>query len=316
MKLVFTDPPLVLPSETLDRIRKLPGLEVVVYEEFAADEAELLERGKDADVVVTDLTQYKSVLRGWPKLKAIVTTSVGTDHIDTAYCAERGIKVVNFPGFNARAVSEMAFAILIGLIRKVPMAQIYARGGGWDYRYFEGQELAGKTLGIVGAGNVGRELIGIARGLGMQVLVHTKRPSDARAGQLGLAGFSDFDTVLRQSDVLVVAVPANSETHHMIGAAQLAKMKPTAILVNVGRGSLVDTLALAQALYEQRLAGAAIDVIEGEPFNIQLADPRIQEMVNANNVVVTPHIGFNTLQSTQRLGERVVKELEALAKAQ
>ena len=98
MKLVFTDPPLVLQPETVERIRQMPGFEVRVYDQFAADEAELCERGKDADVIITDLTQYTTVLRQWPKLKAILTTSVGTDHIDTQYCREKGIKVVNFPG--------------------------------------------------------------------------------------------------------------------------------------------------------------------------------------------------------------------------
>ena len=209
----------------------------------------------------------------------------------------------------------MAVAILIGLLRKVPMAQSYARGGGWDYQFFEGEELAGKTLGVIGAGNIGRELVSIARGLGMDVAVHTKTPSAERAKQLGLKGFSGLDEVLRTSDVVVVAVPANSDTRHLIDAPELARMKPSGILVNVGRGSVVDTLALAKALYEEKLAGAAVDVIEGEPFNMRQADPRIQEMVNSNNVVVTPHIGFNTVQSTQRLGERVLGELEGLLKA-
>ncbi len=312
MNLVFTDPPVVLTPEIVERICRLPGLEVEQYSEFAADEAELSERGKDADIIVTDLSQYKTVLRKWPKLRAIITTSVGTDHIDTEYCAQRGIKVVNFPGYNARGVAEMAFAILISLLRKVPMANNYARGGGWDFQYFEGDELAGKTIGIIGAGNIGRELINIGHGFEMNVVAYTKNPSVERAKQLGLQKFWGFNEVLAKADFLVVAVPASNDTEHMIGSSALSRMKPDAILVNVGRGVVVDTLAVAEALYEKKLAGAALDVIEGEPFNISKADPRIQEMVNSNNVVITPHIGGITKESADRLGERLMIELEAL----
>jgi phosphoglycerate dehydrogenase-like enzyme len=312
MKLVFTDPPIALSAQTVSEIRQLPGIETAVYDSFAVDEAELYERGKDAEIIVTDLTVYRVVLRRWPKLRVIITTSVGTDHIDVAYCLERGIRVVNFPGYNARAVAEMTIAILIGLLRKVPMAQRYARGGGWDFQYFEGEELAGKTFGMIGAGNVGRELIKIAQGLEMRIMVHTAHPSRERAVALGLEGFVDLQQVLRESDFLVLAVPANLQTEHLIGVKQLAQMKVTAFLVNMGRGKLIDTVALADALYRRKLAGAALDVIEGEPFNIRQADLRIQEMINSNNVVLTPHIAFNTKESTRRLGERVIQEIAAL----
>ncbi|MDB5179213.1 MAG: D-3-phosphoglycerate dehydrogenase [Patescibacteria group bacterium] len=310
--IVFTDPPLALADKTVKAVKALAGVTVRSYEGFAADEEELYNRGKDADIIIIDMTQYTTVLRRWPKLKAIVTTSVGTDHIDVAYCRERGIQVVNFPGYNARSVAEMSIAILISLLRKVPMAQMYVRGGGWNFEYFEGRELADKTFGIVGAGNVGREMAQIALGLGMRVLCTTKHPSEERARELGIERFVDFAVLLREVDFLAVAVPADASTMHLIGAKELATMKPAAILVNAGRGSVVDTLALADALYREKLAGAALDVIENEPFDIRTVDLRIQEMVNSNNVVVTPHIAFNTYESTERLGMRLIEAVESL----
>jgi len=311
-QVVFTDPPVALSPGMVQQVLQLPGFKIRCYQEFAADTEELYERGKDAEIIITDLTQYKDVLRRWPKLEVIITTSVGTDHIDTVYCGERGIRVINFPGYNARAVAEMAIALLIALLRRVPMSQGYVKGGGWSFEYFEGRELDGKIFGLLGAGNVGRELVVIAKGLGMHPLVYTKHPSPERAAGLGVAEFVSLDAILAQADFLAIALPANAETEHLIGAKELLRMKPTAILVDTGRGKVVNTLALAQALYEQRLAGAALDVIENEPFNLRNADLRVQEMVNSNNVILTPHIAFNTRESTNRIGQRLIEELKAL----
>lgn len=314
MNIVVIDPPLVLTQQALATIKKLPA-QVKIYDTYAADQDELYERGESADILLVDITtEYKQVLRRWPRLKAIVTTSVGLDHIDLAYCAQKNIHVVNFPGFNARAVAEMTLANLITLLRRIPAAQRHVIHGGWEFQYFEGEELSGKTMGIVGAGNIGRELINIARGLGMQPLVHTQHPSAARAKELGLEKFYSLHEVLKQSDFVVLAIPATAQTQGMIGTAQLRAMKHTAILVNCARWQIVDPLALAEAIYERRIAGAALDIVAREPFDSRTADPRLQEMINSNNVILTPHIAFNTKESTQRLSNRVLRTLTELVK--
>lgn len=311
--IVFTDPTILLPK-FINEIKAIPDVSVRMYDSFPVGDEELYVRGKDAEIIVIDvLTEYKeSVLRRWPKLEAILTTSVGVNHIDVAYCEKNGIKVINFPGFNARAVAEMALANLISLLRGVPMASRNTMHGGWDYQFFEGEELAGKTMGIIGSGNVGSEMIKIGKGMSMHVMVNTKHPSKEKALNLGIDEFYTLEDVLKKSDFVILTIPANDETKNMISARALSKMKRTAYLINVARAQVVDPLALAEAIYTGEIAGAALDLIDKEPFNLNHADMRIQEMVNSYKVILTPHIAYNTRESAIRLGERIVKEMRNL----
>jgi glycerate dehydrogenase len=168
------------------------------------------------------------------------------------------------------------------------------------------------VLGVIGAGSIGTEIIEIGRGLGMSIICNTKNPSAKRAKKLGIEKFSELEEVLRKADFVVLAIPANKETEHIINKKSLKMMKETAYLVNPARAQLVDTLALAEAIYNQDIAGAALDMIETEPFDIREADLRIQEMVNSFNVIVTPHIAWNTKEAAKRLEDRVVEAVKRI----
>jgi len=309
-KIIFTDKPVVL-EKYVSRIKQMRNADITVYQDYAKDSVELIERGKGAQIVITDaiLPYSKEVLSSWPTLEIIITTSVGTDHIDLVYCKKMGIKVINFPGFNARSVAEMAFANLITLLRRIPLAQQHVKSGGWKYEPFEGEELAGKNFGIIGAGNIGQELIKIGQGMGMDIFCNTNHPSPSRAKKLKIGKFYSFDEVLQKADFIALAVPATAETENLIDAKALKKMKNSAYLINVSRYKVVDALALAKALYRKEIAGAALDVIGPEPYNLKDDNLLIQEMVNLPNVILTPHIAWNTKEASERLGERLVEKM-------
>jgi phosphoglycerate dehydrogenase-like enzyme len=309
-KIVFTEKCII--PQLISQVRTLPNTEVAAYDDYPTDTDQLYLRGKDAKIIVVDIvTQYQQdILSRWDKLETIVTTSVGINHIDTHYCQNHGIQVINFPGFNSRAVAEMAFANLISLLRKVPQADAHTRAGGWDYSIFQGEELKGKILGVIGAGNIGTQLIQIGQGLGMQILCNTKHPNPTRAAKLNIDEFVDFDRLISKADFIILAIPATKETEKIINKTVLKKMKPSAYLINPARPQLIDTLALARAIYTKEIAGAALDVIGQEPFDLRKSDLRIQEMVNSHNVILTPHIAWNTKEALKRLRNRAFEAIK------
>ncbi|MEK7530728.1 MAG: NAD(P)-dependent oxidoreductase [Patescibacteria group bacterium] len=311
--LVLTDEPFLLP-QFVKEIEALKSFSTKTYYTRAIDSEQLIERAKDADHILVDsVTQYHAnVLAKIPNLRTILTTSVGVDHIDLSYCAAHDIKVINFPGFNARSVAEAVFAYILALVRKVPAANAHVRGGGWDTFLFQGIELGDTVLGVIGSGSIGSEVIKMGQGMGMKVMCHTKNPTSEKAKRIGLTSFHSLDEVVSSSDYLVVAVPLDASTTNLISKEVIGKMKKSAIFVSIARGGTIDLFALAEALYEQRLSGAALDQLETDPYNVSLADLRLQEMANMPNVLVLPHIAFNTHEANIRLGERMVSELKKL----
>ena len=177
------------------------------------------------------------------------------------------------------------------------------------YRYFEGRELSGKTIGIIGAGNVAKKVLKIAQGYDMKTLVQTLSPSPKRAQALGIKNFSSLSEVLKKSDIVMLSVPLTSSTKHLIGKKELSKMKSDAILVNTSRQTVVDEMALAEAIVENRIGGAVLDVILTEPFYLKDQPILIQEMINLPNVIVTPHIAGVSEESSVYLGEIFVLSL-------
>lgn len=306
--------PLYLPARYVQEVAALDSaqINVTLHQDFPTDMNHRYARGKDAEIILSDpFGSYPAeLLEKWPRLKALFTTSVGTDHIDLAYCRQKNITVVNFPGYNARAVAELAFADLISLLRKVPSAHQHVKSGGWKFGLFQGSELHGKVLGVIGAGSVGREMINIGQGLNMEIICHTKHPSEERAAALKLETFYSLREVLKAADFVMLATPLNESTKYLINEQRLTMMKKGAYLINVARWQVVDPEALARALYEEHLAGAALDFVGPEPFNVRHASIEVQEMVNSANVIVTPHLGGITLESDNRLGERLVSELK------
>jgi len=264
----------------------------------------LEEQVANASALIPSMARISaSVIAAAPLLKLIAQFGAGLDGVDQAAAAARGIPVRNVPGANAQSVAELALFLMLALARRLPLHR----------RTFErrlvgdppGTELMGKTLGIVGLGATGRALARIARATGMEVIAVRRHPgADADADASWVGGPADLDALLARSAYVSLHVPTSSETLRMIDAARLARMKPTAFLVNVGRGDLVDRAALLDALRSRRIAGAGLDVYWEEP-----PDPR-DEIFSLDNVVATPHLGGTTFESLDRIATRLAALLK------
>ena len=251
-------------------------------------------RDKDALYVVTSDRVDAELLAAAPAVRIVATGSVGYNHIDLDACRARDVVVTNTPDVLTEATADMAWALLMATARRICESEHWLRAGHWKrwaWDQFLGQDLYRSTLGIVGMGRIGSAIARRARGFEMQILYCNRSPA-ANEAEIG-ARRVEREALLREADHVVLVVPYSSQTHHLIGARELAMMKPSATLVNIARGGVVDDAALAQALREGRIAAAGLDVYENEPA---LA-PGLLEVPN---VVLTPHIGSATRSS--RLG--------------
>jgi len=221
-------------------------------------------------------------------LKVISNIAVGYNNIDIAAATARGIRVTNTPGVLDNTTADLTWSLLMAAARRIAEADAYVRRGDWKIafgvQYFLGQDIHHATLGIIGMGRIGQAVARRARGFDMKVLYYNRTRLDAATEKELGATWVERDALLAQSDFVVVMAPYSPATHHLIGAAEIAKMKPTAILVNSARGGVVDDAALVQARKEKRIAGAGLDVFEGEPK----LNP---DYVKLSNVVLTPHVG-------------------------
>lgn len=269
--------------------------------------ADLLARvaDKDALYVVSSDRVDRELLEAAPKVRIVATGSVGFNHVDLAACRERGVRVTNTPDVLTEATADMAWALLMATARRVTESEHWLRAGHWRrwaWEQFLGQDLHGSTLGIVGMGRIGSAVARRARGFDMRVL-YTNRSPAANEAELGAAR-RELPDLLGEADHVVLVVPYSPQTHHLIGAVQLASMKPTATLVNIARGGVVDDAALAQALRDGRIAAAGLDVYENEPA----LNPALLEVPN---VVLTPHIGSATRSSRLGMAMLAARNLEA-----
>lgn len=254
---------------------------------------ELLARAADRDalfVVASDRVDAE-LLDACPRVRFVATGSVGFNHIDLAACAARGVGVSNTPDVLTEATADMAFTLLMAAARCVSQSERWLRDGQWRrwaFDQFLGQDVWGATIGIVGMGRIGAGVARRARGFDMKVLYHNRSvsPDEAALGATRVP----LETLLEQADHVVLVVPYSAATHHLIGAAQLARMKPTATLVNIARGGVVDDAALARALGGGRPFAAGLDVYENEPA----LHPALLALPN---VVLTPHIASATRSS-------------------
>jgi len=223
-----------------------------------------------------------------PELKVVSNIAVGYNNIDVPAATARGIRVTNTPGVLDDTTADLTWALLMAAARRIAEGDAYVRAGDWKIafgvQYFLGQDIHHATLGIIGMGRIGQAIARRASGFDMRVLYNNRsRLPEADEKRLG-ATRVERDQLLAESDFVVVMAPYSPATHHLIGAAEIARMKPTAILVNSARGGVVDDAALVQALKDKRIAGAGLDVFEGEPR----LDPGYRGL---RNVVMTPHIG-------------------------
>jgi D-3-phosphoglycerate dehydrogenase / 2-oxoglutarate reductase len=264
----------------------------------------------DREVLVlrSGVNATEEVLSTAPDLRLIVRAGSGLDNIDVEHARSRGIRVVRVAGMSGPPVAEMTFALLLSLARKVVMADRLLRAGHWPKAKLGGPLLRGKTLGVVGAGNIGALVGEMARAWGMSTIGCVKDPRDPIAREAKARGIkiTDFETVLTASDFVTLHVPLDDSTYHLIDGAALDRMRPGSLLVNMARGGVVDEKALFEALVHGRtLAGAALDVHELE------GEGTISPLHELDNVVLTPHIGAMALDSQRLIGERVVDLIAA-----
>lgn len=264
--------------------------DLIFYPDRKEDAATLVERSQGADIVVLSNIPYrKDVIEKCPALKKICVAFTGVDHIDLAYCAERGIEVKNCAGYSTVAVADLAFGLVLSLARNIPACDRACRDGKTKDGLV-GFELAGKKFGIVGLGAIGSRVADIAHAFDCEVFAYTRTPKNHPNVTL-----VDKETLFRTCDIVSLHTPLNDSTRGLVGEKELSWMKPTAYLINTARGGVVDTHALVEALRNHRIAGAGIDVFDMEP-----PIPSDYQLNKLPNVVVTPHVAFATKQAFEK----------------
>jgi D-3-phosphoglycerate dehydrogenase len=298
---------LVADAIALDALTPLssdPRFNLTVKTGLKGDELRDAIAGADAVLVRSATKITRDSLSRADRLKVIGRAGVGVDTIDVDAATERRIPVLTAPAGNTVSAAELTMALLLALARRVPAADRSMRAGEWDRKSFNGVELYGKTLGLVGAGRIGGEVAVRARAFGMRVMVFDPFLNPDRATALGVET-AGLDEILERADVLSVHVPLTDETHGLIGEAQLAKLKPSAFVLNVARGGVVDEDALLKALQNKRLAGAALDVYSMEPL------PADHPFRSLPNVVLTPHLGASTAEAQQNVAIEIAEAVRA-----
>jgi D-3-phosphoglycerate dehydrogenase len=266
------------------------GVQVDLRGGISAGELKEIIGDYDAVIVRSRSKVTAELIEAGKRLKVIGRAGVGLDNIDVDAAKRRGIAVLNSPGGNVISAAEHTLALTLALTRNLAQADASLRRGEWQRERFRGVELYGKTLGLAGAGRIGSEVAKRARAFGMRVLAYDPYLSEERAAQFDIE-LVTLPSLLQQADVISVHTPLTEETRGMIGAAELAMMKPTAYLVNAARGGVVDEAALAEALREGKLAGAALDVFADEPV------PAGHALLALDNVLALPHLGAATREA-------------------
>lgn len=296
--------PVVLIAEELSpaTISAL-GSEYEIVHIDGTDRAALQRALANADaILVRSATQVDAEALAWaPKLKVIARAGVGLDNVDVKAATQAGVMVVNAPTSNIVSAAELTVAHILGLARHLPRAHASLRDGAWQRAAFTGTELYEKTIGIVGLGRIGALVAERLRAFGVELIAYDPYVPAARAAQLG-AELVELDELLRRADFLTIHMPRTPETMGMIGEAELRAMKPSAYVVNVARGGLIDETALLAALNEGHIAGAALDVFTQEP-------PRDDSLTTHPKVNVTPHLGASTEEAQEKAGLAVAKSV-------
>lgn len=285
---------------------------------------ELIPNIQEAQVLVLFVNSIvsRTIIERLPNLKFISTMSTGFDHIDLDAAHERGIVVSNVPTYGEYTVAEHTFALILAISRKIFESQKRIKEGIFSPEGLTGFDLYGKTLGVIGTGNIGRNVIKIAKGFGMNVLAYNRSYNEQLSQELGFT-YKDLDSVLRESDIVTLHVPLTDETKHLINDQKISIMKDGAIIINTSRGWVLDTTALLNALESKKISGAGIDVLEEEPllkeekqlltrkFNTEELQCVIEgHMLAINpNVVMTPHNAFNSREALRRIIDTTIENI-------
>jgi gluconate 2-dehydrogenase len=295
-------------DEVLDALRV--HFEVTANQEDSPLDAERLARlAADQDGLMTALTERvdEALLSRCPRLRAVCNIAVGYNNIDVAACTRRGIVVTNTPGVLDESTADLAWALILATARRLTEAEGYLRAGcwkRWELKQLLGTDVHHATLGILGMGRIGQAIARRAAGFEMRVIYHNRTRLDAALEQRLGAGYVTKEQLLGEADFVVLQVPYSPATHHLIGEAELARMKPSAILVNTARGGVVDDAALVRALQSGTIRSAGLDVYENEPA----LHPGLLELTN---VVLLPHIGSSTEATRRAMAMTAAKNLIA-----
>src|SRR5262245_9043797 len=252
-------------------------------------------RGFDACIVRSQPKITAECLENPGRLRAVARAGVGVDNIDVPAATRKGVVVMNTPGGNSVSAAEHTVALLLSMSRRIPAADATVKAGGWDRNKFVGTQVAGKTLGVIGLGRIGREVARRAKGLDMTVVALDPFVTAAKAAELGFESAANLDELLPRVDFLTIHVPLSEETKSLIGAKELTRMKKSARVLNAARGGIIDEQALADALKAGTIAGAGVDVFSAEPV------PADNPLLKAPNVILTPHLGASTVEAQENV---------------
>jgi glyoxylate reductase len=274
---------------------------------------EILRRVKDKEGLVCLLTDRvgDDLLRVAPKLRIVANVAVGYDNVDVPSCTKRGVVATNTPGVLDETTADFAWALMMAVSRRLIEGDTYARSGswkGWNLDQFCGTDVWGKTLGIIGFGRIGRALARRAAGFKMHVLYTATKRAPAETEKELNAEYRDLNALLAESDFVSLHVPLNSDTRGLLGAPKFHRMKPTAFVINTARGPVIDEAALVHALEAGKIAGAALDVFEQEPF--------IHPGLKRSNVVMAPHMGSASVETRSKMASMAAHNIAALFRGQ
>lgn len=270
----------------------------------------------------------KELLEKLPNLKLITTRSTGYDHIDINFAKEKNIYVANVPEYGSRTVAEYTFALILTLVKKIYQSINQTKIFNFDHNQIRGFDLAGKTLGIIGLGKIGLEVLKIAKGFQMNILVYTRTKKEELASQYQFQ-YVDLNSLLSQSDMITFHTPLTQETYHLINSQNIYQIKKGAFLINTARGGLIETQALVKALEENILQGVALDVLEEEKLLAEETEVLTQGykkevdlktlalnhvLVNHPKVVITPHNAFNTYEALNRILQTTINNIKSFIK--
>lgn len=261
----------------------------------------------------------QQVLSQCKNLKCIIARSTGIDHINSEYCEKHNIQIKNAIKYGGITVAEYQFGIILNLTRKINQAQKRIQDGSFIKDGLQGIDLYGKTIGVIGYGNIGKNVVKIAKGFGMKVLVCTNTQSPKEEIEKGFK-YVDLEKIFTDSDIISINIPANQTTYHLINKYAFDKMKESTILINTSRGTIINTNDLIMALENKKIAGAGLDVIEGEKFIkgdfMDIAEEKkeniisnLKKLLQFQNVIITPHNAYNTREAVDRIFEETIENI-------
>lgn len=297
MKIVLPDSIDILDADkaALQRLGQ-----VTLFDDIPATDDEIIRRIADAELITASWVHITAaMIQRATRLHYIVVPSVGWDHVDVEAAHAANIVVCHCPTHNALAVAEYTIGLIFAITRRLVEAHQALKQGHWDSGLYQGMELRGKTLGLIGYGTIGREVVRLAKNLGMEVMWSTSKTAP-----------EDLDRLIANVDILSLHLPLTHQSHHLLDERRLQLMKPTAYLINTARGAIADQQALLTLLKEKRIAGAALDVFDHEPLTGRPSE-EILELAQLDNVIATPHIAFNTYETAVRLAAELTQTIQS-----